>query len=115
MKNAMIVAMVLGCVNCVDDAVSSSEQTICNEDRDTCPGGHPITLRQSTSNYANSQYPYPQTTAFDSSCSWVGSVQVCSIHITIVGLQCTFICTEDNYGPVQCNAWIEDDCPSCGE
>jgi hypothetical protein len=44
MKILMIAVLVGACAVQQDEDVSSTAQQICQDDPDTCPGGHPITI-----------------------------------------------------------------------
>jgi len=46
MKSLVIILSI--CAGACASQVEQSEQAICQDDPDTCPGGHPITLRQQT-------------------------------------------------------------------
>jgi len=100
MKVFLIASLCLTIVACVTDPdLSTSSQSICQEDRDNCPGGHPVSLSEATS--SSRSYAHAKE-------ALVGNPPAVPNMSCINQAGGTITCIGSDW--VSANSWVETDC-----
>lgn len=104
---ALVTVMILaGCI--AEISASTTEQDICRDDPDRCPGGHPITHEEYTRQEAHAQYPDADTTV-PAQCTTLNDGRwKCQIFINYSYYVLAFQCQENSPGgSVTCSGSIQ--------
>lgn len=102
-----ILACMAGLVACVDaPETASQDQTVCQDDPDTCPGGHPITLRVRTALEKDdwiASHPSDSVSALtEVHCGKVGNKQRCHLRIELYYYWVNITCDQLSDGSQWC-------------